>query len=111
MTIPGVDNVYPDTIRDTWAWSVVTPGTRDNRDKHRHQVVTQCYQSSWTQMTGIWGHLVDPESQLLFSRYEDLEAHWTRRAKRAAIKSPILLGLFSRGGSLQQIELHSKCLH
>ena len=107
MTIPGVDNVYPDTIRDTWAWSHRGPEiTETNTDKW-----SQCYQSSWTQITGIWGHLVDPESQLLFSRYEDLEAHWTRRAKRAAIKSPILLGLFSRGGSLQQIELHSKCLH
>ena len=95
-----VDNVYPDTIRDTWSG--------DKRHKHRewsqgHTMLSEIMETNYSIVQGIFGG-----SSYYSKDMKIYKAQWTGRA---AIKSPILLGLFSRGGSLQQIELHSKCLH
>ena len=91
-----VDNVYPDTIRDTWS--------RDKRHKHSgHTMLSEIMETNYSIVQGIFGG-----SSYYSKDMKIYKAQWTGRA---AIKSPILLGLFSRGGSPQQIELHSKCLH
>ena len=76
---------------------------RDTNTDSGHTMLSEIMETNYSIVQGIFGR-----SSYYSKDMKIYKAQWT---ERAAIKSPILLGLFSRGGSPQQIELHSKCLH